>query len=306
MPVLKARVQGEDHFMKNQLAFLVSAVIAFVPLFAAADDVVIARINGVAITQSDLDFATTELGSALTKFTPEDRKKMLVQYVIANELMAEAAEKDKLDKLESFAQRLKYYQRRALRDAFFEANIRNAVSEDVARKIYDQTISNMKPKQKVHARHILVETESEAKEIADRLKRGEDFATLSKEKSKDTNEGGDLGFFVRGQMSKPFEDAAFALDVGQISAPVQTEFGWHIIKVEEKGDVPLPTFDQAKDSILAQLEAQKAHEVVEGLRKSAKIESLDPAAKKAMDDANAKELAPPNQFRDAPSDGDNN
>ena len=104
MPVLKARVQDEDHFMKNQLAFLVSAaLIAFVPLFAAADDVVIARINGVAITQSDLDFATTELGSALTKFTPEDRKKMLVQYVIANELMAEAAEKDKLDKLESFA-----------------------------------------------------------------------------------------------------------------------------------------------------------------------------------------------------------
>ena len=81
----------------------------------------------------------------------------------------------------------------------------------------------MKPEQEVHARHILVDTEAEAKEVAERLKKGEDFATLAKEKSKDPGaEGGDLGFFTRGQMLKPFEDAAFALDVGQISDPVQT------------------------------------------------------------------------------------
>ena len=109
----------------------------------------------------------------------------------------------------------------------------------------------MKPEEEIHARHILVATEAEAKEIKERLKKGEDFATVAKEKSKDPSaEGGDLGFFGRGQMLKPFEDAAFALKDGEISDPVQTQFGWHIIKVEEKRTRPLPTFDQVKDTII--------------------------------------------------------
>jgi peptidyl-prolyl cis-trans isomerase C len=285
--------------VKTQLAVLLFAALIGVSL-ARADDLVIARVNGVDITQSDLDFATTEIGSGLVNYLPEDRRKMLVQYVIANELMAEAARKSNLDKVDHFADRLKYYQRRALRDAFLEANIRDAVSEDAAKKIYDQQISSMKPKQKVHARHILVGTEAEAREVADRLKKGEDFASLATEKSKDANEGGDLGFLIRGQMPKAFEDAAFALNVGQISGPVKTDLGWHIIKVEEKADVPLPTFDQAKYSIIAQLVAQRANEVVDGLRKAAKIESFDPAAKSAIDDADAKDADPPNPNRDAP------
>jgi peptidyl-prolyl cis-trans isomerase C len=254
--------------------------------------------------KSDLDFAASEVGSGLANYTPGDRKKMLVQYVIANELMAEAAVKGNLDKAENFADRVKYYQRRALRDAFFDAKIRDAVSEDAAQEIYNENISSMQPQQKVHARHILVDTEAEAKEVADRLKKGEDFATLAKEKSKDTKTpGGDLGFFTRGQMVKPFEDAAFALDVGQISEPVQTQFGWHIIKVEEKGDVPLPTFDEAKDSIVVQLTAKKAQDVVDGLRNAAKIEVLDPEAKKAMD-ADSKDQAPANHPQEVPDGKD--
>ena len=141
----------------------------------------------------------------------------------------------------------------------------------------------MKPEQEIHARHILVDTEDEAKEIQERLKKGEDFATVAKEKSKDPNaEGGDLGFFARGQMLKPFEDAAFALEVGKISDPVQTQFGWHIIKVEEKRDRPLPTFDQVKEAIIAQLMQQKAQEAVTGLHDAAKIEVVDPEIKKSM------------------------
>jgi peptidyl-prolyl cis-trans isomerase C len=139
-----------------------------------------------------------------------------------------------------------------------------------------------------------VATEDEAKKVAERLKNGEDFATVAKEVSKDAGaEGGDLGFFTRGQMLKPFEDAAFALDVGQISAPVQTQFGWHIIKVEEKRDQPLPTFDQVKEAIMGQLVQAKAQEVVSGLRDAAKIEVVDPELKKAMDAAAAQGDAAP-------------
>jgi peptidyl-prolyl cis-trans isomerase C len=273
---------------------LVAASIALAPLPAAADDVVVARVNGVDIKQSDLDFAATEVGSRLANYTPADRRRVLLQYVIENELMAEAGQKDSLDKAASFPDRVKYHERRALRDAFFDAGIANAVTDEAAKKIYDEKIGQVKPEQEIHARHILVGTEAEAKEVAERLKKGEDFATVAKEKSKDANsEGGDLGFFTRGTMLKPFEDAAFALEVGQISEPVQTQFGWHIIKVEEKRDQPLPTFDQVKEAIIAQLVQQKAQEVVTGLRDGAKIEVVDPELKKSMDDATLKGQALP-------------
>jgi peptidyl-prolyl cis-trans isomerase C len=279
-------------------------LIGVAPFAAAADDVVVARVNGVDIKQSDLDFAASEVGPRLGNYTPADRKRVLLQYVIENELMAEAGQKDGLDKALTFPAREKYHDRRALRDAFFDVGITNAITEDAAKKIYDEKIATMKPQQEIHARHILVATEDEAKKVAERLKNGEDFATVAKEVSKDAGaEGGDLGFFTRGQMLKPFEDAAFALDVGQISAPVQTQFGWHIIKVEEKRDQPLPTFDQVKGAIIGQLVQAKAQEVVSGLRDAAKIEVVDPELKKAMDAAAAQgDAAPDGAGEEQPED----
>jgi peptidyl-prolyl cis-trans isomerase C len=211
---------------------------------------------------------------------------MLLQFVIENELMAEAATKAGLDSGQSFEDRIKYHRRRALRDAYFDKSVRNAVPEEEAKKIYDQKVAGMKPEEEIHARHILVATEAEAKEVKERLQKGEDFATVAKEKSKDPSaEGGDLGFFSRGQMLKPFEDAAFALKEGEISDPVQTQFGWHIIKVEEKRTRPLPTFDQVKDTIISQLTAQKAKQTIKELHDAAKIEIVDPEIKKSMQDA---------------------
>ena len=273
---------------------LFAASIALVPLSAAADDTVVARINGVEVKQSDLDFAASEVGPRLGNYRPEDRKRVLLQYVIENELMASAGEKENLDEIDTFDARVKYHTRRALRDAYFDASITGAVSDEDAKKIYDEKIANMKPEEEVHAKHILVGTEEEAKEVKERLTKGEDFAAVAKEKSKDKNaEGGDLGFFSRGQMLKPFEEAAFALDVGQISDPVQTQFGWHIIKLEEKRDQKLPGFDDVKEAIKTQLVAQKAQMVVTDLRKDAKIEIVDPDIKRSMDAAAMRGEAPP-------------
>ena len=281
---------------------LIAAFIGLAPLPAAADDPVVARVNGVDIKQSDLDFAASEVGPRLSSLAAVERRRVLLQYVIENELMAGAGQKDSLDKSESFPSRAQYHQRRALRDAFFDVKIHDAVTEADAKKIYDEKIVQLKPEQEVHARHILVATEAEAKEVAERLKKGEDFAAVAKEKSKDTGaEGGDLGFFPRGQMLKPFEEAAFALDVGQISEPVQTQFGWHVIKVEAKRDQPLPTFDQVKEAIIAQLVQQKAQEVVTGLRDAAKIEVVDAELKKSMDDAAAKSDGAPGDIPDGTS-----
>jgi len=273
---------------------LLAASIALVPLAAAADDAVVARVNGHEIKQSDLDFAATEIGPRLATIRPDDRRRVLLQFVIENELMAGAGEKDKLDQTDTFPARVKYHTRRALRDAFYDSGIAGAVSDADAKQIYDEKISKMKPEQEVHARHILVETKEEAEEVIKRLKNGEDFATVADEKSKDTNaKGGDLGFFTRGQMLKPFEDAAFALEPGQISEPVQTQFGWHVIKVEEKRDQPLPSYAEVKEAIMAQLIQQKAQQVVTNLRDSATIDVVDPELKRSLDDAAMRGETPP-------------
>ena len=286
---------------------LLAAFIACAPLTALAEDAVVAHINGVDIKQSDLDFAASEVGAQLANYPPDDRKRMLLQFVIENELMSEAAVKDGLDSGQSFEDRLKYHRRRALRDTYFDKAVRQGVDEAAAKKIYDEKVAGMKPEEEIHARHILVSTEAEAKEVAERLKKGEDFAAVAKEKSKDPSaEGGDLGFFGRGQMLKPFEDAAFALEVGQISEPVQTQFGWHIIKIEEKRTRPLPTYDQVKDTIISQLTQQKAKQTIKELHDAAKIEIVDPDIKKSMEDAAVRGEAPPEDQDESSGDVEDN
>jgi peptidyl-prolyl cis-trans isomerase C len=284
---------------------LLAASIVLAPLSASAEDAVIAKVDGVDIKQSELNFAASEVGAQLSSYPEADRKRLLLQFVIENQLMAQAAVKDKLDAASDFEDRVKYHRLRALRDAYFDKNVRNGVSEDEAKKLYDAKISGVKPEPEIHARHILVDTEAEAKEVAERLKKGEDFATVAKEKSKDTSaDGGDLGFFGKGQMLKPFEDAAFALEVGQISEPVQTQFGWHIIKVEEKRDRPPPTFDEVKGPIMAQLAQQKAQATMRTLHDAAKIDILDEDIKRAMQDAAVRgETAPENDVAE-PSGND--
>jgi len=286
---------------------LVAAFVACVPFTASADDVVVATINGVDIKQSDLDFAASEVGAQLANFPPEDRRRMLLQFVMENELMAEAAVKAGLDSGQSFENRVKYHRRRALRDAYFDKDVRDAVPLEEAKKIYDAKVASMKPEEEIHARHILVSTEAEAKEVKERLMKGEDFATIAKEKSKDPSaEGGDLGFFGRGQMLKPFEDAAFALKEGEISDPVQTQFGWHIIKVEEKRTRPLPTFDQVKDTIISQLTTQKAKDTLKQLHDAAKIDIVDREIKKSMQDAAVRGETQPEDEPDSAGDVENN
>ena len=128
-------------------------------------------------------------------------------------------------------------------------------------KVYDDAVKQMATEQEVRARHILVATEDEAKAILAELKKGTDFAELAKEKSKDPGaaaEGGDLGYFTKDQMVPEFAEAAFKLDKGQVSDPVKTQFGWHIIKVEDKRTKPVPEFDKVKDQVETYVDAQGA------------------------------------------------
>jgi peptidyl-prolyl cis-trans isomerase C len=252
---------------------------------AAQPNTPVAKVNGEDITQGELRFAEAEIGSELAGVPAESRRRVLVEYLIEAHLMAQAAEKAQLAATPDFETRLKYYRMRALRDAYFENKVRDGVGEAAAKTIYEDRVKSIPVQQELRARHILVKTEDEAKKIAKEISGGADFAESAKKYSQDSGGegGGDLGYFSRGQMVKAFEDAAFGLEKGKVSAPVQSEFGWHLIKVEDKRDRQPPSFEDVKDQITTSLIQQKLQATVQEMRDTAKIEILDADVKKAME-----------------------
>src|ERR1700722_11955156 len=245
-----------------------------------AADPVVARANGVDIRQSDLALAEDEVGSNMPQMGPDQKRDYLITYLADVIVLAQAAEQQKLADRDDVKHRIQFERSKVLMEPLLQDAGTAAVTDDAMHKVYDDAVKQMPSEQEVHARHILVATEDEAKAIEDQLKKGADFAALAKEKSKDPGaaDGGDLGYFTKDQMVPEFAEAAFKLDKGQISDPIHTEFGWHIIKVEDKRTKPTPTFDQVK----VQLENYVAHraqaELVDSLRKSAQIERLDKPA----------------------------
>jgi len=263
------------------LAIVALPAVSSAPL-RAQDDPVIARANGVDIHESDLALAEDEIGSNMPQMAPDQKRAYLVTYLADIIVLAQAAEQQHLANDPEVQHRLAFDRNKVLMEALLQKTGQGAQTDDALHKVYDDAVKQMGSEPEVHARHILVATEDEAKAIEAQLKGGADFATLAKEKSKDPSgaqNGGDLGWFTKDQMVPEFAEAAFKLDKGQISDPVHTQFGWHIIQVVDKRIKPPPTFDQAKP----QLENYVAHraqaELVDNLRKAAKIERLDkPAA----------------------------
>ncbi|MGL4729924.1 MAG: peptidylprolyl isomerase [Bosea sp. (in: a-proteobacteria)] len=267
------------------------AVIAAATLLMAAPaiaqapaDKVLARVDGQAITQGDVDVAVEDLGERLPRGMNEDqRRAYVVDFLVDLRIGAKAADAAKLADAPDFARRLTYFRQKLLMDDFLMREAKKSVSEEAARKLYDESIKQMPREPEVRARHILVEKEEDAKKALERVKGGkEDFAKVAAELSSDPGsktDGGELGWFSKDRMVQTFAEAAFKLDVGQISEPVKTQFGWHIIKLEEKRMKEAPAFEQVKPEIDKYLMRQGQEKVILGLREKAKIERLDqPAA----------------------------
>jgi peptidyl-prolyl cis-trans isomerase C len=162
-------------------------------------------------------------------------------------------------------------------EAYLGAEGKAALTDEALRKVYEEATKEMKGEIEVRARHILVETEQEAKDVLVELGKGRDFAELAKERSKDPGaaEGGDLGYFTKDQMVAEFAEVAFKLEKGQLSAPVQTQFGWHIIKVEDKRAREIPSFESVRDQVIAYVMRKTQADVIARVRAKAKIERLE-------------------------------
>ncbi len=264
-------------------------VLAFVALLSAPisaswaqdSDPVVARVNGVDIHGSDIAFAEEEVGANIPNMPPQQKRDYLINYLVDLVVLSQAAEQKKLADRPDVKHRLAFDHNRLLMEALLQDTGKAALSDEAEHQVYDEAVKQVKGEEEVHARHILVPTEDEAKAILAQLKGGADFATLAKEKSKDPGaaDGGDLGYFTKDQMVPEFAEVAFKLDKGQLSDPVKTQFGWHIIKVEDKRIKPTPTFEQVKGQIENYVAHRAQAQMVENLRKSATIERLDkPAA----------------------------
>jgi peptidyl-prolyl cis-trans isomerase C len=241
---------------------------------------VVARANGVDIHESDIAFAEEEIGGNMPQMGPDQKRDYLITYLADVIVLSQAAEKKKLGDKPDVQRRLAFDRNRVLMEALLQDVGRAALSDEAMHKVYDDAVKQMPAEQEVHARHILVPTEDEAKAIEAELKKGADFATLAKEKSKDPGaaDGGDLGYFTKDQMVPEFAEVAFKLDKGQTSDPVHTQFGWHIIKVEDKRTKPTPSFDQVKAQLQNYVMHRAQAEMVDSLRKSANIERLEKPA----------------------------
>lgn len=244
---------------------------------SAQNNPVVAKVDGVEIKQSDLDAAEAEIGQQAAVMPAEAKKTYLINYVADLILLPKAAEKKKLGDTEEFKKKLALARNRLLIEALLTQEGKAAVNEAAMRKVYEEAIKQTGEEQEVHARHILVETEDEAKKILADLKKGGDFAAIAKEKSKDPGaaaQGGDLGYFTKDQMVPDFAEVAFKTEKGQLSDPVKTQFGWHIIKVEDKRTKPAPSFEQVKPQIEAYIQQKAQAEMVQKLRSEAKIEII--------------------------------
>ena len=261
---------------------------------ATGDDPVLATVNGAEIRRSEVTAATAELSQSLPpQITGPARDEYVLGFLIDLTAMAQVAEAEKLDQTEEFKRELAFIRKRLLMQQALEKTTKAAMTPDALKKTYEEALKQQKPEEEAHARHILFRVdpadaaasaaaEQKAKDVEARLKKGEDFATLAKELTEDPSgkeDGGDLGFFTKDQMVPEFADVAFAMKPGDVSAPVKTQFGWHVIKLEEKRTKPVPTFDEVKPQ-LEQYLAQKAQaEAVQKARDSAKVEKTAAAPK---------------------------
>lgn len=267
------------------LAIAATCAIALPPASRAQDvsaETPVAIVDGVPITAEDLALAAQDFGEQLAQLPPERQTSALIDAIIDIRLIARAAEAAGMEKEALVARRLEFVRDRTLRNEYLKEKVFQAVTDEAVKKRYDEEIAKFAPGDELGLSHILVKTEEEAKTIIADLDKGGDFAAIAKEKSTDPGSGprgGDLGFIKKGQTVKPFEDAAFGMEVGTYTrAPVKSDFGWHVIKLVEKRKETPPALEAETPRIRQEMVSALFKAEIDKLRAAAKIEIVPPPA----------------------------
>ncbi|MBC6717122.1 peptidylprolyl isomerase [Aurantimonas sp. DM33-3] len=259
---------------------------AFGTTARAADEDVVARVGSEEITERDLKAAAAEVGEQFARLPADQRKLAVLSALIDIKVLARQAEAETLQDDPEVAAQIDFLRERTLHNAYFARNGVANITEEELKARFDKEVAAMPATEEVHARHILLKTEEEAKAVIGKLDGGADFVELAKESSTGPSgpEGGDLGFFSAGQMVPEFEKVAFTMEPGTYTKePVQTQFGWHVIKVEEKREAPKPEFDAVKDQVRQVVLREKYMGLVQKARDELPVEYVDPAMKSQVE-----------------------
>jgi peptidyl-prolyl cis-trans isomerase C len=262
-------------------------------------DPVVATVNGQPIRLSELEVAQQSLPQQYRNMPLQAVFPALLDRIIDSKLVVQEGKKNKVNEDPAFKKRMAFVEDQVLQDFWIQREIARLVTAEKLQKRYEERLKAMPTEEEVHARHILVSTEDEAKALIAELKKGAAFDKLAKEKSTDKAsgaEGGDLGWFKKSDMVKEFADAAFNLKKGELTeTPVKTQFGYHVIKVEDRRKAPPPAFEEMAD----QLKEEMAREVItaqlDQMRSGAKIEKFAMDGSKPDPAAQAKPAAPANR-----------
>lgn len=233
----------------------------------------VAKVDGIEISDAEVAAAADELGPMAAQAGADQQ---VVDYVIDTKLVSKAARDAKFDQNPEVQRKIALQTDRLMMEALLTKVGKDAVSEEAMKKVYDDAAKAQKPVEEVRARHILVPTEDEAKSVIERLRKGEDFAKVAAEVSKDPgSKDGDLGWFTAERMVPEFSKTAFALDKGKLSEPVKTQFGWHVIEVQDKRVKAFPAYETVKDQIEKYVVQKAQADYIMKLRAAAKIEKMD-------------------------------
>jgi peptidyl-prolyl cis-trans isomerase C len=260
--------------LKFSKSALLSALLAFAAGAQAADDKAVALVNGAAIPQARMDMRVKAAAQQGQPDSP-DLQKAIREDLINLEVISQAASKNGLDKQPEIVQQLELARQSILAGAFVQDYVKShPFGDDVLKQDYETMKARVGNKE-YKLSHILVETEEDAKKVVAELKKGAKFAKVAKTKSKDpgsADKGGDLGFAVPSNFVQPFAEAVTKLAKGKISDPVQTQFGWHVIKLEDTRELKVPTFEEMKPNLEKRKQQESIQKAVAELRGKAKIE----------------------------------
>jgi peptidyl-prolyl cis-trans isomerase C len=250
---------------------------------APAQAKVLAKVNGVEITDEDLNIAMDDLGAGIPRqLEGKARESYVLDFLVDEQLVVQKAQSDKIAETPEFSKRLAYLRDKALMEILLGNVAKSAATEAAIKQTYDEAAKNQKPDTEYRAHHILVASEDDAKKALARIKGGEDFGKVADEVSKDPgSKGGDLGWFTRDRMVPEFGDAVAKMKPGQISDPVKSQFGWHIVKLDETRPKTFPPLDQVRDQVSRYVVQKAQSELVVKLRENAKIERTDQPAEAA-------------------------
>lgn len=259
-------------------------------------DPVVATVNGIPVRLSELEVAQQSLPQQYRNMPLQAVFPALLDRIIDSKLVVQEGKKTKVNEDPAFKKRMAFVEDQVLQDFWIQREIARQVTAEKLQKRYEERLKSMPSEEEVHARHILVSTEDEAKALIAEIKKGAAFDKLAKEKSTDKAsgaEGGDLGWFKKSDMVKEFADAAFALKKGELSdTPVKTQFGYHVIKLEDRRKAPPPAFEELADQLREEMAREVVTAQLDQLRSGAKIEKFNMDGSKGEPAPAAKPSAP--------------